>query len=226
MSNTTIQLKHSVEEGSIPVSLSNGELAINSFDGKIFYQTPTGEMRTFERFNGPGGLDTEIQFNDSGVLNGQSTLTYNKSTGALTVNGLNVASAITSSFNHANGAFDQANSAITLAQNAYDQANVGGGGGEAFYANSEYWIGSGVQSVFSTVSEAVIIANNSVVTLDGLIQVPGLHYVTSANSISFYSTPTLNTVIEIRTLQNMSTGVQFAGVSQSDSISYAIALGS
>ena len=229
MSNTIISLKHSLESGNVPAGLANGELALNQADGRLFYRAITdGSSVAMERYTGPGGLDTEIQFNDGGILNGNSGLTFDKTTGVLTVSGTNVVGTIDTSFAHANGAFDKANSANIKAQGAYDTANLAiSGASFPFTANSDYWIASGSQSVFYASSEQTLNANNCIVTLDGLIQVPSLHYITVANSISFYSTPTLNTVIELRTLQNLATGIQDSvGVTQSDSIAYAIALGS
>jgi hypothetical protein len=79
MSNTTIQLKFSTVSGNTPITLSNGELAINTFDGKIFYSDPAGTIKSIENFPGPSGLNTEIQFNDEGVLGSNSNFTYDKS---------------------------------------------------------------------------------------------------------------------------------------------------
>ena len=87
MANTIIQLKHSTVQGNIPVSLANGEISINTRDGKLFYSDPTGAIQEFSGFPGPAGLNGEIQFNDSGVLGADSGLTYNKSTDELTVAG-------------------------------------------------------------------------------------------------------------------------------------------
>ena len=86
MANTTIQLRYSTETGNVPVSLANGEIAINTQDGKLFYADPSGTVQEFSGFPGPSGLDTEIQFNDSGVLGANSRLTFNKTTGTLTAN--------------------------------------------------------------------------------------------------------------------------------------------
>ena len=44
IANTTIRIKKSVLTGNTPSSLANGELAINSADGKLFYATPTGAI--------------------------------------------------------------------------------------------------------------------------------------------------------------------------------------
>jgi hypothetical protein len=85
MSNTIIQLKFSTVSGNTPSSLSNGELAINTFDGKIFYSDPTGEVKSIETSSGPSGLNTEIQFNDNGDLGSNSEFTYDKSNSRLNV---------------------------------------------------------------------------------------------------------------------------------------------
>jgi hypothetical protein len=44
MANTTIQIKKSVTSGNVPSSLANGELALNSSDGKLYYATPSGTI--------------------------------------------------------------------------------------------------------------------------------------------------------------------------------------
>jgi len=117
MANTVIQLKHSTVQGNVPVSLANGEISINTRDGKLFYADPTGTIQEFSGFAGPAGLNGEIQFNDSGVLGANAGLTYSKTTRVLTVvggaivGGINVAPQIQLSFNHANAAFNAANAA-------------------------------------------------------------------------------------------------------------------
>jgi hypothetical protein len=88
MSNTIIELRHSSVTGNVPSSLANGEIAINTYDGKLFYRGGVSNtIQTIERYEGPAGLDGEIQFNDSGVLGATSGLSFNKSTNELTVNG-------------------------------------------------------------------------------------------------------------------------------------------
>lgn len=42
ISNTIIQIKKSTVSGNAPSSLANGEIAINTADGKFFYRTPSG----------------------------------------------------------------------------------------------------------------------------------------------------------------------------------------
>ena len=48
IANTTILLKKSTQSGVVPTSLRDGELAINSSDGKLFYSTPTGSISFFK----------------------------------------------------------------------------------------------------------------------------------------------------------------------------------
>ena len=90
MANTVIQLKNSTVTGNVPSSLANGEISINSRDGKFFYSTPAGVVVTHYPYLGPAGLNQEIQFNDSGTLGSNSGLTFNKTTGLVTVPSLNV----------------------------------------------------------------------------------------------------------------------------------------
>lgn len=118
MANTVIELRHSYVTGNVPASLANGEIAINTYDGKLFYRGgASNTIQTIERYTGPAGLDTEVQFNDSGELGSDSGLTYNKSTDVLTVTGgvvagsINLAPTIASAYDHANAAFDAANTA-------------------------------------------------------------------------------------------------------------------
>ena len=60
-------------------SLTNGVLTI---------QGPTGGSSI-------GGSDTHVQFNDGGALNGESTMTYNKTSNTLTVSNLTVSDTLT-----------------------------------------------------------------------------------------------------------------------------------
>jgi len=84
MSNTIIELRHSYVTGNVPSSLANGEIAINTYDGKLFYRGgASNTIQTIERFTGPAGLNQEVQFNDSGVLGSSANLTFAKTTGLL-----------------------------------------------------------------------------------------------------------------------------------------------
>ena len=131
MANTIIELRHSYVTGNMPSSLANGEIAINTYDGKLFYRGGVSNtIQTIERFQGPAGLNQEIQFNDSGVLGADSGLTYNKTTDVLTVvggaivGGVNVTPQIQLAFTQANTPSHVANSAASYANGAFAKANT------------------------------------------------------------------------------------------------------
>ena len=157
MANTTIQLKHSTLTGNVPSSLANGEISINSRDGKFFYSTPAGVVTTHYPYPGPAGLNQEVQFNDSGVLGSDSGLTYNKTTDVLTVvggaivGGVNVTPQIQLAFTQANTPSHVANSAASYANAAFAQANTGSGAASAgSYANSAFAQANTAQSTASS----------------------------------------------------------------------------
>jgi hypothetical protein len=85
MTNTTIKLKRSSVPGKIPEvqNLDLGELAINTNDGKIFIKKNDGVESIIEI--GPKdpipGANTQIIFNDGGVLAGADNFAYNANTG-------------------------------------------------------------------------------------------------------------------------------------------------
>jgi hypothetical protein len=153
MANTVIQLKHSTETGNVPSSLANGEISINSRDGKFFYSTPANVVVTHYPYPGPAGLNQEIQFNDSGVLGSDSGLTYNKTTDVLTVTGgaiiggVNVTPQIQLAFTQANTPSHVSNSAASYANSAFIKANTAGtaantpsaiANSAALYANASF----------------------------------------------------------------------------------------
>ena len=127
MANTVIELRHSTATGNVPTSLANGELAINTYDGKLFYRGGVSNtIQTITRFTGPAGLDTEVQFNDSGSLGSSGKLSFNKTTGLLTVDGTVRANIFsddgTDLLVFANSAFNTANTIQTYVTSA--NANI------------------------------------------------------------------------------------------------------
>ena len=79
----TIIIKNSGTAGNIPSILSQGELAINVKDGRLFYGS--GSAGTVKEFTGsgssggsgtPGGSNTQIQYNNAGAFGGVPVLTY------------------------------------------------------------------------------------------------------------------------------------------------------
>ena len=74
-------------------STSGAELALNYYDGKLFYKDNSGTVQVLAtKGTGPiGGSNTQVQYNSSGALAGSSNLTFDGTT--LTVNGLITGSA-------------------------------------------------------------------------------------------------------------------------------------
>lgn len=85
MSNTVIQLKFATTSGNTPTTLEYGELAVNLADGKLFYKNSSNNIDFIENFQGPSGVDGDIQFNDSGELGSDSGFSYDKSNNILSV---------------------------------------------------------------------------------------------------------------------------------------------
>lgn len=86
---TPISLYYSSTAAATPSSgnLTNGELAINIADGKLFYKDSGGSVQVIAGKGGSGvvaGSNTQIQFNNSGVFGASSNLTWNGSTLAVT----------------------------------------------------------------------------------------------------------------------------------------------
>jgi len=87
---TPISNYSSATASAVPLAanLVQGELAINTNDGKLFYKDSSGVVQTMasKATGAIGGSTTQVQFNNSGVLGGSANLTFNGTT--LTAAGL------------------------------------------------------------------------------------------------------------------------------------------
>lgn len=83
---TKILFKRGQAEANLPI-LDPGEPAITFESGGSFWiGTPSGNLEITGGGGGiPGGADTQVQFNDGGSFGGNSGFTFNKTTGALTL---------------------------------------------------------------------------------------------------------------------------------------------
>jgi len=81
---TPIQNYSSATASAVPLAanLVQGELAINTADGKLFYKDSSGVVQTMaSKATGVvGGSNTQVQFNSSGALAGSASLTFNGTT--------------------------------------------------------------------------------------------------------------------------------------------------
>ena len=217
MANTTLQIRHSTVAGNTPSSLANGEIAINSRDGVLYYSTPTGTVTAFNSSTGPAGLNKEIQFNDSGSLGGSEKLTFDKATGELVVNGTVRANIFS---DDGIDLYDFSNRAFTTANAAFNAANTSSGSAGAFnQANSAFIqanaafaaansVSSATVAVFETTSNGTVssfdIGFNPVskeavmVTIAGIVQPVSVYSVnSSANTITFTENPANNELVRV-----------------------------
>ena len=99
MSNTRITLHNSGVTGNTPSLgvLANGEVSLNFADGILYYKTDANTLGTIQTTD-PAGLNQEIQFNDSGSFGGNSSLTFNKSSGTLFTDNVTSESAATNTY--------------------------------------------------------------------------------------------------------------------------------
>ena len=217
MANTTLQIRHSTVAGNTPSSLANGEIAINSRDGVLYYSTPSGTVTAFNSSTGPAGLNKEIQFNDSGSLGGSEKLTFDKATGELVVNGTVRANIFS---DDGIDLYDFSNRAFTTANAAFNAANTGASSAGAFnqansafiQANAAFAAANSVTSatvaVFETTSNGTVssfdIGFNPVskeavmVTIAGIVQPVSVYSInSSANTITFTENPANNELVRV-----------------------------
>lgn len=191
MSNTTIQIKYSTSTGSTPSSLELGELAINAFDGKIFYANTTGSIKWIQSFSGPSGLNTELQFNDSGVLGASSNLTFDKTTATFTTRNV------------------YAVDSIRVGNVLYDATNSAGVNGYVLTSNgtSAIWTQLSVSSATATEDTSTAALYPVMVAAVGSAQ--SLKATSTTNKLQFnasdgtLTTTHFNTVSDIRKKENV-----------------------
>ena len=204
MANTTLQIRHSTVAGNTPSSLANGEIAINSRDGVLYYSTPSGTVTTLSAASGPAGLNKEIQFNDSGSLGGNNKLTFDKTTGELVVNGTVRANIFS---DDGVDLYDFSNRAFNTANAAFLAANTGGAGTDTYARNTANAafakanaVSSATVAVFETTSNGTVstfdigfnpVSDEAVmVTIAGIVQPVSVYTVnSSANTITFDDIP-------------------------------------
>ena len=77
---TPILSYSSATASAVPLAanLSQGELAVNTADGKLFYKDSAGVVQTMasKATGSIGGSTTQVQFNNAGVLGASASLTW------------------------------------------------------------------------------------------------------------------------------------------------------
>ena len=146
MSNTSIQLRKSGVTGNVPIDLNFGELALNYADKKLYYKNANNEIDSFTTGTPTDSFST-INVNSTLIVATSNTdiLAFAGANGIsvigdgvnkkITIDGseiLAIQAGIDNTQNThilalsstAHNAYDQANSATELAQNAYNYANT------------------------------------------------------------------------------------------------------
>ena len=152
IANTTIQLKKSGVSGNVPSSLDHGELAINFYDGKLYYKNADNVItyissgiptNSFATINANSSLILASSNNDTLSFAAGNNITISACTSTKTIT-INAQDADVDQFARDTANSAQANSIYTqgvdetqntqiagviqLAQAAYDEANTNTGG--------------------------------------------------------------------------------------------------
>jgi hypothetical protein len=151
---TPISLYYSTTASAVPTAanLVPGELAINTNDGKLYYEDSSGVVQVLatKSTGSIGGSNTQVQFNNSGSLGGSSGLTWDGSflttssikNTALTSGRVTFAGASGLLTDSATLQFNANGLGIGAAPNTspgspYFNLNVGGGGGGGIISSGD-----------------------------------------------------------------------------------------
>jgi len=130
----TVKIKRSAVAGKVPTTsdLELGELAVNTYDGKLYTKKDDGTAAIVQLGPGPavGGSNTQVLFNDSGAIGGDAGLTYNKTTDALTAAGSVTAASLipTSSTVPTNGIYLPAANTVGIATGGTEALRIDSSG--------------------------------------------------------------------------------------------------
>lgn len=226
MANTTVRIKSSGASGNVPISLEFGELAINYADGKLFYKASNGSIVQFFSSTGGGGGSSDsfatINANSSLILASSPTDTLNIIPGNnVTISACTISKSIVISSTATGSKSTSSSSAPTspsIGDFWYDTltdvlyryttdsisdfwfdlsgSSVGGGVITANDYKTRVYTANGTGNTF-TVSLGQT-QNTVFVFANGLCKIPETDYTVSNTTLTFVTTPALNTVIQIR----------------------------
>ena len=156
--NTTIQIKKSGTTGTSPSALNYGELALNYYDGKLYYKNSSGNISYFYGANnGPGFATANANNNLILATTPNDTLSFLPDNGisitacttskTITVGGGSIYTAANNAANISTAAFIQANAAFAVANSAV-YANTGGTITSVIYNRTAFTATAG-QTVFT-----------------------------------------------------------------------------
>jgi hypothetical protein len=127
---TPIQLYYSTTASQAPIAgnLTNGELAINITDGKLYYKDNGGVVQVIATKGAGtiGGSTTQIQYNNAGALAGNAAMTFNSGTNTTTLTTLNLTNALGATYGGtAQSAYTQGDVLYASATNTLSKLGIG-----------------------------------------------------------------------------------------------------
>ena len=127
---TPIQLYYSTTASQAPTAgnLTNGELAINITDGKLYYKDNGGVVQVIATKGAGtiGGSTTQIQYNNAGALAGSAAMTFNSGTNTTTLTTLNLTNALGATYGGtAQSAYTQGDVLYASATNTLSKLGIG-----------------------------------------------------------------------------------------------------
>jgi hypothetical protein len=190
---TPIQLYYSTTSGASGVptagNLTNGELAINITDGKLFYKDNLGAIQVIGTKGGVGSSsNTQVLYNSSGLVAGDSDLTFDGTT--LTAGGL------AGPFNGTVGATTASSGAFTTLSAS---STVSGTGFSAYLASPPAIGGTAPAAGTFTTVKAIAAATQDAVSLQGR----------AGGSSSYVATITPTTLTASRTVTLPNADIDF-----------------
>ena len=144
-----------------------------------------------------GGNNTQIQYNNTGVLDGSNTFTFNNSTNTVTVANIDT-TAVANLNNVSNVRIGGGTTGFVLQTDGTGNLSWAAPLGNTQIILDQQLVGDSNTTQFNLISPAF--TNSVLVSLNGVQQLPNVAYSISGNVISFTEAPATSDVIDIRFL--------------------------
>ena len=184
---TPISLYYSTTASAVPTAanLVPGELAINTNDGKLYYEDSSGVVQVLatKSTGSIGGSNTQVQFNNSGSLGGSSSFTWDGTTVTATkfAGALNGTVGATTA---STGAFTTINASTSITNAGLTSGRVTFAGASGLLSDSAGLIYDGTNlTTTGTATATRFIPSGSTIATNGM-------YLPAANTLGFSTNST------------------------------------
>lgn len=198
---TPISNYYSTTASAVPTAanLVQGELAINTADGKLYYEDSSGVVQVLatKSTGSIGGSNTQVQFNNSGSLGGSSSFTWDGTTVTATkfAGALNGTVGATTA---STGAFTTINASTSITNAGLTSGRVTYAGASGLLSDSAGLTYDGTNlTTTGTATATRFIPSGSTVATNGM-------YLPAANTLGFSTNSTNRATID--SLGNLSLG--------------------